>query len=189
MRIAKPASLAAIVHPDRLDGADGLLADFCQSLQSQGWRVGGVVQIHRLRPSGGKWMLLRDVRTGEKFSISQDLGPHSQSCCIDPSGVAQASGALRQALADRVDLTLVNRFGALEAAGGGFASELLALLVEERPLLTMVSEKHVQAWRDFTGGMGEELPPHLPALRSWFTLAVDTQRSQTDNVSKEKVRC
>lgn len=175
MSIAKPAPLAAIVHPDTWNGADTLLADFCHHLQAQGCRVGGVVQAHRLRPSGAKWMLLQDVRTGEEFSISQDLGAQSQSCCIDPAGVAQASGALRQALTDRVDLTVTNRFGALEAAGGGFAAELLALLAEERPLLTVVSEKHLQAWRSFTGGMGEELPPRLAALQSWFTLAMDQQ--------------
>lgn len=177
MSIAKPAPLAAIVHPDNWHGDDTLLADFCHQVQAQGGRVGGVVQAHRLRPSGAKWMLLQDVRTGEEFSISQDLGAQSQSCCIDPAGVAQASGALRQALADRVDLTVTNRFGALEAAGGGFAAELLALLAEERPVLTVVSEKHLQAWRSFTGGTGEQLPPSLAALQSWFTLAVDTHKT------------
>ena len=120
-------------------------------------------------------MLLQDVRTGEEFSISQDLGAQSQSCCIDPAGVAQASGALCRALADRVDLAVANRFGALEAAGGGFAAELLALMAEDRPLLIVVGEKHLQAWRSFTGGLGEELPPRLSALQNWFTLVTTTQ--------------
>lgn len=170
MSVTQPSLLAAIVHPDHLGGADTLLVDFCSSLQAQGWCVGGVVQANRVRPGGAKWMLLQDVRTGEEFSISQDLGAQSQSCCIDPAGVAQASGALRQALRDRVDLTVTNRFGALEAAGGGFAAELLVLIAEERPLLTVVGEKHLQDWRRFTGGIGEELPPRLSALQSWFTL-------------------
>ncbi|MGP1684517.1 MAG: DUF2478 domain-containing protein [Giesbergeria sp.] len=178
MSIAKPAPLAAIVHPDDHGGVDTLLAEFCHQLQAQSWSVGGVVQANRQRPGGGKWMLLRDVRTGEEFSISQDLGAHSQSCCIDPAGVAQASGALRQALADNVDLAVANRFGALETTGGGFAAELLTLLANERPLLTLVAEKHVQAWRRFTGGLGEELPPRLSALQSWFALVMDTQKNK-----------
>lgn len=186
MTVIEPSHLAAIVHPDQVGGADTLLADFCHKLQAQGWSVGGVVQAHRVRPSGAKWMLLQDVRTGEEFSISQDLGPHSQSCCIDPAGVAHASGALRQALLDTVDLTVANRFGALEAAGGGFAAELLALIADERPLLTVVSEKHLQAWRHFTGGMGEELPPRLSALQNWFTLAMDNPMSQTVEVWEER---
>lgn len=179
MNVIQPSLLAAIVHPDHLGGVDSLLADFCRSLQAQGWCVGGVVQANRVRPGGGKWMLLQDLRTGEEFSISQDLGAQSQSCCIDPAGVAQASGALRQALRDRVDLTVANRFGALEAAGGGFAAELLALMADERPLMTVVSEKHLSAWRRFTGGLGEELPPRVSALQSWFSLAIDMQKSQT----------
>ena len=177
MDSVKPAPLAAIVHPDTWNGVDTLLTAFCQQLQTQGWCVGGVVQVHRLRPSGAKWMLLQDVRSGEEFSISQNLGAHARACCIDPAGVAQASSVLRQALADRVDLTVANRFGALEAAGGGFAAELLALLAEERPLLTVVSEKHLAAWRDFTGGLGQELAPSLSALESWAALVWDGQKN------------
>jgi len=117
MRIIQPSPLAAIVHPDHLGGVDSLLADFCRSLQAQGWCVGGVVQANRVRPGGGKWMLLQDLRTGEEFSISQDLGAQSQSCCIDPAGVAQASGALRQALRDRVESDRGQPFW--RAGGGG----------------------------------------------------------------------
>ncbi|MBX9834950.1 MAG: DUF2478 domain-containing protein [Burkholderiaceae bacterium] len=172
MHTLPPSFLAAVVHPDYLGGVDTLLADFCRSLQAQGHCVGGVVQANRVRPGGGKWMLLQDVRTGEEFSISQDLGAQSQSCCLDPAGVAQASMVLRQALLDRVDVTVANRFGALEAAGAGFSSELLALMADERPLLTLVSEKHLQAWRSFTGGLGYELPPCASALHSWFALVM-----------------
>lgn len=69
-------------------------------------------------------------------------------------------------------LAVGNRFGALEATGGGHAAELAALVGEDIPVLTVVAAKHLDAWRRFTGGMGEELPPRMAALRSWFTLAV-----------------
>lgn len=162
--------LAAIVHGDEtVDDADVLLADFCHALQRAGWMVGGVVQLRKPRAAGGKKsMHLVDLRTGDEFPISQDLGPESRSCCIDPAGVATASRVLRQALADRVDLVAVNRFGALEATGGGFAGELLSLLSEAIPVLTIVAQKNLAAWLDFTGGMATQLPPTMAAMDAWF---------------------
>lgn len=168
--------LAALVYGGDMDGgdaADALVLEFCQELQRAGWRVGGLAQQCVPAEGGGKpRRQLVDMRTGRVFSISQDLGPLSRACCLDPDGVAQAGGVLRQALADRVHLAVGNRFGALEATGGGHAAELAALVGEDIPVLTVVAAKHLDAWRRFTGGMGEELPPRMAALRSWFTLAV-----------------
>jgi len=159
--------MAAILHADDHCGADALLAAFAQSLQQCGWRIGGVVHERRTDAQGRKGMYLRNVNTGHEFCISQDLGPQSQACCVDPAGVARASAVLRQALHDRVDLALVNRFGALEAQGGGFAAEMLALAEAGIPFLTVVADKHLAAWRHFTGGMADTLAPHLPALCDW----------------------
>ena len=174
--------LAAIVHGDgNVDDADVLLAGFSRALQRDGWQVGGVVQLRKPRAMGAKKsMHLVDVRSGEEFSISQDLGPESRSCCIDPVGVATASRVLRQALADRVDLVAVNRFGALEAAGGGFAGELLALLSEEIPVLTIVAPKHLAHWHDFTGGLATPLPPTMAALHAWFTQVVEQRTREQE---------
>lgn len=159
--------MAAIVHGDAFAGADALLAAFAQSLQQCGWRVGGVVHERRTNAQGRKGMFLTDITTGREFCISQDLGPQSHACCIDPAGVAQASAVLRQALADGVDLAIVNRFGALEAQGGGFAAEMLALAQADIPCVTVVAEKHFDAWQAFTGGMAVRLPAHLQALCDW----------------------
>ena len=118
---------------------------------------------------GGKPRLqLVDVRTGHAFPISQNLGPLSRACSLDTGGIAQASGVLRQALADRVQLAVTNRFGELEATGGGYAAELGLFAGAGIPVLTVAAHKHIEAWRRFTGGMGEELPLHLSALNGWF---------------------
>ena len=115
-------------------------------------------------------MLLQDVRSGEEFSISQDLGAHARACCIDPAGVAQASSVLRQALADSVDVVVTNRFGGLEAQGGGFVAEIAALAEAGIPLLTIVAPAHLAAWRALTGELGQELPmpQSVQVLHDWF---------------------
>lgn len=169
-------SLAALVYPGDMahgDAADVLLLDFCQRLQGAGWRVGGLVQQRLPAPgSGGKPPLgLTDLRTGQTFPISQKLGPLSRSCSLDPGAIAQASSALRQALADRVQLAVTNRFGELEATGGGYVAEIAALADVGVPVLTVLASKHLDAWRRFTGGLGAELPPQQDALRHWLAQA------------------
>jgi len=166
--LAATPRLAVIAHEDLQScAADALLASFARSLAGEGWPIGGVVHARRLDAAGRKRMFLIDVASGREFCISQDLGPQSRACCVDPGAVAQASGVLRQALADRVWLAIVNRFGELEATGGGFAAELAALAGEGVPVLTAVSRKHLQAWRHFAGDAGIELPLDVQALHDW----------------------
>ncbi len=176
---ATASSLAALVYADeatRGEAADALIRTVCHDLQQQGWRLGGLWQQHVLAAAGRKPpMQVVDLRTGQVFGISQDCGALSQGCCLDPGGVAQASVVLRQALADRVDLAVANRFGALEATGRGLADELAALACAGIPVLTVIARRHLAAWRDFTGGVGAELPLHLPVLHEWCARALAQQ--------------
>lgn len=175
-RTASTLAAAAIVHTHH-DEVDGLLADFASSLRERGWKVGGVVQ----RQSGGtdkEHTHLVDLDSGATFPLFQRLGSGSTSCSLDASGVVAASAALRRALQDGADLTIANRFGALEAGGSGFAAEMLALMSENRPLLTVVNDDYLRDWRWFTGGAAAELPPSLPALEAWFVSIAGGLRRQ-----------
>lgn len=158
--------IAAVVHADD-GGVDTLLADFAADLRQAGWRVRGLVQPPR-EPGREKQMVLVDLDTRVRYDISQPLGPGACGCSLDPAGVAAASAVLRRALAEGADLVLANRFGTLEAGGNGLAAEMLALMIEPVPLLTVVNRRYLAAWRAFTGGMGVELPPRPEALRAWF---------------------
>lgn len=145
------------------------MAAFCAQLQHQGWAVAGLLQERAPRPGGGKpAMLVRDLASGVRICISQDLGPQSQACSLNPAALAQASAVLRQALHGEVDLVLSNRFGEQEACGGGFVAELVALAQADVPLLTLAAQRHLPAWRRFTGGMGAELTPEAGVLHAWF---------------------
>jgi hypothetical protein len=167
-------AVAAIVH-SRHGSADRVLADFARQLRARGRRVQGVVQEYAARDErGARRKVLVDLEDGSRFPISQDLGAGSVACSLDPGGVAAASGALRRGLAERAELVIANRFGELEAAGGGFAAEMLALMASGVPLLTVVAEKYLPEWRRFTGNAAVELPPQRESLEAWFAnLAAD----------------
>lgn len=157
--MSRSLPIAAIFAPT---GAGDVLAAFVAELEGQGVRVRGLIQRHD--PD----MHLVDVRTGQAFAITQDLGPQSDACRIDPAGFAEASVVLRRALDDGAELVVVNRFGKLEAAGGGLADEMLAVMAEGVPVLTCVGPDQLCQWQAVTGGAGVLLPPDLPALRAWW---------------------
>lgn len=170
----EPARLLALVQPEHSLSsdaeADALQAAWVRALQQAGWRVGGVLQRVTTWPRGGKRMQLLDVSSPQVFDISQDLGPESKDCCLDPAGVVEASRVLRQALADGVDVVVTNRFGGLEAQGGGFVAEIAALAEAGIPVLTIVAPQNLSAWRALTGELGQELPLPQPvqSLHDWF---------------------
>jgi hypothetical protein len=112
-------------------------------------------------------MVLVDIDTGAEYLVSQPLGRDSNACRADTQGFARASVVLRDALAAAPDLVVSNRFGGLEAEGGGFASELLALMAQGVPVLTVVAARHVAAWQHFTGGAAL-LPAEPGAVQAWL---------------------
>ena len=159
----------AVVHGPGSEHTDSLLDRFTGELARRGFRVGGVVQ--RNYGSGddcADQMELVDVFTGRSFGISQNLGRESRACRVDPSGVADASQAIRRAVEQRADLIVVNKFAGLEAHGEGLSDEMLAAISEGIPLLTSVGSRFLNEWQTFTGGYADLLSPDIEALWRWW---------------------
>lgn len=156
--------IAAIVTPDTAL-ADRLLLELAATLEARGLRVRGLVQGALPECCG---VQLTDLESGERYAISQNLGQESSACRIDTAQIAEASRVMREIEADGADLAIFNRFGGLEASGTGFAAEMLALMSRGQLMLTVVPQKHLAAWREFTGGMALELPAERETLLAWF---------------------
>lgn len=163
--------VAAIVNDGSCD-ADALLAAAVCGQQAAGRRVRGLVAQHADSAEGcAKAMVLVDIDTRDEYLVSQALGRGSAACRADPQGFALASQVLRRALDEAPDLVVSNRFGVLEAAGGGFRAELLELISRGLPLLTVVATRHLEAWRHFTG-WAAELPAEQAAIDAWLAAAL-----------------
>jgi len=124
---------AAILNDGGAD-ADALLAQVAAQQRALGRRVRGLLMTY---PEGdascAAAMVLVDLHTADEYLVSQPMGRGSTGCRADPQGFARASRVLDQALADAPDLVVCNRFGNLEAEGGGFAAEMLALMAQVGP--------------------------------------------------------
>jgi len=91
---------------------------------------------------------LRDISSLQSHNIYLDTPRADTSCRIDATGVDAACAALLAQI-PAADVVLLSKFGKLEAAGGGLFPALQAALAAGKPVITAVSEKHRDAWRDF----------------------------------------
>lgn len=158
----------AVVLQDGDEDADALLARFVAELQQSDWRVRGLIQPPRV-PGQPRPMVVIDLEDESvRYDISNPRGSNARGCLVNPAAVADASAVLRRARLEGADLVVVNRFGTLEADGGGLVAEMRELLADSIPVLTVINPRYLEAWRNFTGGTGTELPARMPALQAWF---------------------
>lgn len=160
-------AIGVLLHEKGDDGST-ILASFALGLRAGGANIGGLVQRTAHSEAGKRAVMLIDLRTGASFRISQDLGPLSTACSLDPQGLAEASAVLRREMAAGVDLLVVNQFGEMEAAGGGLVAETFEAASRGIPLLTSLATCHRAAWEAATEGAGEMLDSSPEALKAWW---------------------
>lgn len=159
--------LGVVTYPEGGD-VEELLARFADSLRGQGVAVGGLLQCSSREANGRPRMEMIDIASGETILISQNLGGKSSACCVDLTGVADASGYLRRAIAARPDLLIINKFSGLEAKGAGLRAEFLDALASGLPVLTGLSERNRAAFEEMAQGMGAYLDATDQALADWW---------------------
>lgn len=146
-----------------------LLNQFAALRRSEGFCVGGVVEFvdpDSATPCGGLYAL--DLFDGARIRISQDLGPGSTACNLDPGGVALACAAAQRAVEAGADVLILTKFGKLEADHQGLGDAFAAAIAAEIPVLTTLKPVMRAEWRLFAGELSDELPPDAAAIESWW---------------------
>ncbi|KPN71480.1 DUF2478 domain-containing protein [Neisseria sp. 83E34] len=165
--------LAAIIHGSDSSAAQTVLEIFITRLQSQGFRIGGLIATEYMRSDGTQDKCIRGIESGILYPIFQNLGNNSEACRLNPAGLATAANELLSLLEDPPDLAIINRFGVMEATGKGFFQEFLELISAEIPVLTLLnSSKYLQQWRAFTDNEATELAADLESLTTWFNTCI-----------------
>jgi hypothetical protein len=166
-------TLAAIHYGRGLD-VDGLLLDACAALRARGLRLGGVIQ----RASGdlgecSTSVHVVDLRSGEAFDIWEARGAFAASCRLDERGLIDAEATIKAAIAEGVDLVVLNRFGRAESLGRGLTACFTAAIEAGVPVLTAVRAPYDKAWRTFHGGLGQDLPADREQVTTWALRATE----------------
>jgi hypothetical protein len=156
----------AAIHYTRGFDIDRLLIEACAELSARGVRLGGLLQISTGERGGNCAASVHvvDLRTRRSFDIWQDRGPCARGCRLDEGGLADAEVALREAISDRVDLLVVNRFGRAESLGRGLRPIFEEALGSGISVLTAVRRPYDQEWTRFSRGMAVDLPLKLASI-------------------------
>ena len=166
-----PAPKIAALAGESRSANQTLLADFVQRRRAEGLRVAGVVEVARRSETGACGLLsVIDLATGASIAISQNLGPGSMACNLDPGGVAEACAAAQRAIEAGADLVVLSKFGKLEAARGGLCDAFAAAIDAELPIVTTVNPVMREEWTRFAGALFEDVFSSAEALEAWWNL-------------------
>ena len=145
-----------------------VMAALVDLLQPRFRLAGAIAEAHGLPERSCSAGYLRNVKTGERFSIFHDLGPGSTLCHLTGDGARAAAEAVERDIAAGCDLVVLSKFGKLEAAGEGLAAAFKAALDAELPLLTSVSPALEGAWTKFIARPFMILPPDQTEIETWW---------------------
>jgi nucleoside-triphosphatase THEP1 len=168
--------IAAVVHETRAAAIDRLMLEAAKRLRARGVRLGGLVQHNVAKQATDcAAMLLEDLASGKLVTISLERSRRGSGCRLDAAGLAEAAALGGRGIASGVDLAIISKFGAQEAAGKGLRAELAQAVMLETPLLTSVSSRLLSTFEDFVGESWTRLPPELAAIETWALSAVDRE--------------
>jgi hypothetical protein len=160
------ASIATVIGPDS-QAIQSLFEAQIEKWRSEGVKVVGLVaEAHALPDRSCAAGFLRDLTSEARFAMYLETPPSNTSCHLDGSGVDAACMALLGQI-ETSDVVVLSKFGKLEGMGGGLRPAFEAAAAAGKPILTTVSEKHRDAWAEFTGGT-TMIPDNLAAIRNWW---------------------
>jgi hypothetical protein len=163
---AAGGSIAAVT------GADSAVVQALFAAAIAQWRRAGVAvaavlaEMDSLSNSTCSAGFLREMTSGTAYSIHLEEAPRDTTCHLDARGVDAACAAVLPQIV-LSDLVVLSKFGKLEAMGRGLFAAFDAARIVGRPILTTVSPKHYEAWRNFAPD-ATALPATAPALQDWW---------------------
>jgi uncharacterized protein len=166
-----PVIRAAAVIYSKNTKAEFVFSNFAKEMKTQGLSVGGLVQEFLYDDEGNRTGLdAIEVDTGARIPINRPTESDKTNgvCSLDRSALTESTSALRRAIANRVDLIVVEKFGEQEQKGSGLADEILAAMAEGIPTLVLVPQSALEQWNTFSGGMADEITCSPEAVRDWW---------------------
>lgn len=169
--VSRPSQILALTGADR-EAIQALLREAVERFSQAGYLVIGVVEEIE---GGGERVSLRDLSSGARFALTQDLDPGSAGCSLDAAGLAAACGSVEAAIsalpasvaAQQRTLVVLSKFGRQEAEGRGLTHAFHAAVAADLPILTSVSPVVSAAWAAFAGDLAAFASVEAAAIQAW----------------------
>jgi nucleoside-triphosphatase THEP1 len=162
-------AIAAIVYSDGVY-PDRVIARAIEPLRAAGLPLAGALQVEPV--AAGRHpcdMLLEDLASGEVHAIAEHRGQQARGCRLDVGLLTEIGEAVLQGLCGELPrLLIVNKFGKIEADGGGLRAAIAEAVDLGIPVLVGVPARNLDRWRAFAGSFAVELPADDVALSRWL---------------------
>lgn len=162
--------IAALVYADGVY-PDHAIARAIEPLRERGIPLAGAIQRDPAdRPGRHPCdLLLENLATGEITAIAEHRGKEARGCRLDVGILTDIAEAVASSLhEDEPRLLIVNKFGKIEADGGGLRGAIADAVCLRIPVLVGVPMRNLDRWRAFAGALSVELPADAAAISSWL---------------------
>lgn len=158
----------AAIRVETGEALDDALLIVSQTLQAEGIRLAGAVQ--RMLPALRGHRCDKDLlllANGESVTLPEERGEGARGCRLNIPAFEAATEVVRQHLADKPALLIINRFGKREALGAGFRPAIAEAVERDIPVLIGVPARNWDAFCAFTGEDVTPLPVDVQAILAW----------------------
>jgi len=165
-----PPLIAALVYADGIY-PDRVIARTLEPLRERGVALAGTLQRAASGLPGRHPcdLLLEDLASGDVTAIAEHRGREARGCRLDVGLLTEVAEAVAVSLhADAPCLLVVNKFGKMEAGGGGLHDALAEAVNLGIPALVGVPARNLGRWRAFAGAFAIELASEPAALATWL---------------------
>lgn len=162
-------SILAIVYTDGA-AACRLMSDLGRRLRDARVMVTGLVPYQAAADDGTPRcdMEVEELSSHFILQLAEDRGKQPQGCRVDPEAVQEAAALIAASFRNAPELLIVNKFGQLEAEGGGLSDVISDAVDQGIPVIVGVPERHLASWRCFTSGLAEEASLDSPRIQQWL---------------------
>jgi nucleoside-triphosphatase THEP1 len=162
-------AIAAIVYSDSVY-PDRIIARAIEPLRAAGLPLAGALQVEPVAVGRHPCdMLLEDLASGEVHAIAEHRGSEARGCRLDVGLLTEIGEAVLHSLHDEQPrLLVVNKFGKIEADGGGLRQAVAEAVDLGVPVLVGVPARNLDRWRAFAGPLAIELPATVGAIADWL---------------------
>ncbi len=150
------------------DRPDQVLLDFARHVSDSGRRICGLIQF-RDRPSDDTRRRVMVLDGWTEVDVSHETSAAGGSPChVDEGWMERMAARARASIRDGVDAVIMNCFGPLEAAGGGFCDAIRVASATQTPLIIAVPAFEFARWTRCSNGMTVRLDCALDPVLEWW---------------------
>jgi hypothetical protein len=124
-------------------------------------------------------VILEDLITGEWTELFEHRGKGAAGCRLDIAALTEVTTRVERALQHDPDLLVLNKFGKVEAEGGGLVDPVAAAVERGIPVIIGVPVRNLAAWRLFAGDLAAEFGIDFAEITGWLDHVCERQKAST----------